>query len=461
MDDVRAKCIAKGLTWIGAKGPLNAKIAIVGEAPGAEEEKQGRPFCGGAGFLLDSILNQVGLAREQVYVTNVVKVRPPENEIKRLPELGLTVHEFIPQLENELSQVRPNLVVALGATALEALTNEQGIMKWRGSILESSLIPNLKVIPSVHPAAILIQYKWRPLLWLDMKKVVKESSSAKINLPERNLMIEPSFNEVKDILRNIKSNYQKVAYDIEVDRNGKMTCISLSPSPKWAISIPFRKAYSSYWMEGEEVVIWKWLEEYVFQADKQLIVQNGLFDNMWLVPRVGYFPVYMDTMWAHQTCYAEIAKGLDMLCSIYTNEPYYKDERKVWKDTSITRQLWNYNAKDAVVTLEVALRLEEELQALKLSDFFFGFVMKLQPVLLEMQMRGMHVDRQKRKDIRGELEARKKELEGAFGSLNLRSTKQVSEFLYTKLGLPKQYHRKTGQLTTNKEALIKLRRKLR
>ena len=159
------------------------------EAPGAEEEKQERPFCGEAGFLLESILRQVGLRREEVYITNVVKVRPPENKIERLPELGLAISEFIPQLKEELEKVKPNVVVALGALALEVLTSEKGIMKWRGSIIESSLIPNLKVIPAIHPAAILRQYKWRPLLWLDMKKVVKEAYSSKIELPERNLKI--------------------------------------------------------------------------------------------------------------------------------------------------------------------------------------------------------------------------------------------------------------------------------
>jgi hypothetical protein len=120
------------------------------------------------------------------------------------------------------------------------------------------------------------------------------------------------------------------------------------------------------------------------------------------------------------------------------------------------------NCKDAVVTLEVALRLEEELKSLKLSDFFFGFVMRLLPVLLKMQMRGMRVDTQAREQIRSSLLQRKSEIESAFGkSLNLQSPKQLSTFLYDELGLPKQYHRKTGVLTTNKDALIKLRRKIK
>ena len=118
---IKEKCQAEGITWVGSEGPTDAKIVICGEAPGAEEERQGKPFVGGAGFLLDSILHQVGLTREQVYITNVIKVRPPENEVSRLPELGLSVSEFIPLLKEEVESVNPNLVVALGATALQAL----------------------------------------------------------------------------------------------------------------------------------------------------------------------------------------------------------------------------------------------------------------------------------------------------------------------------------------------------
>lgn len=459
--DVRDKCQSKGFTWVGGEGPAHAKIAIVGEAPGVEENLRGKPFCGAAGFLLDSVLGGAGIFRDQVYVTNVVKVRPPNNEISRLGELGLAVSEFTPALREELAAVRPNVVVALGALALEILAGEKGIMKWRGSIVKSSLVSGLKVIPSVHPAAILRQYKWRPLLQLDMKKVKRESESPLLNLPERELMIEPKFVEVQDIVSNIKKNYDRVAFDIEVDRQGMMSCISLSPSPKWAISIPFRNGYNSYWHEGEELQIYRWLHE-LFNSEIKLIAQNALFDLMWLVPRLGYIDMYMDTMWAHQVCYAEIPKGLDILASIYTNEPYYKEERKVWKDTSITRQLWSYNAKDAVVTLEVALRLEEELRNLKLESFFFGFVMRLLPVLLQMQMRGMKIDIQVREQVREQLLNRKKELENAFGSkVNLQSPKQLAELLYEEMGLPKQYHHKTGALTTNKDALVKLRRKMR
>jgi len=458
--NIKEVCLSKRLTYVEGEGPKGAKLMIIGEAPGAEEERQKKPFVGGAGFLLDSVLKQAGVLREEVYVTNVVKVKPPQNEILRLKELGLTISDFLPALRDELERVRPNLVLALGALALETLCKEKGIMKWRGSILESSMIKGLKVIPSVHPAAILRQYKWRPLLSLDVKKVRSEMESPEIKIPERNLMIEPTFVEAQDIIRHlIRDKEERIAFDIEVDKDGNMSCISLSSSPNWAISIPFRNGYNSYWSEGQELLIWEWLTE-LFQSNRLFVAQNALFDMMWLVPRVGYFEMYMDTMICHQTCYAEIPKGLDMLASIYTKEPYYKDERKYWKDVSITRQLWSYNAKDSAVTFEVMLRLEEELKQLKLEDFFFGYVMKLLSVLLKLQMRGIRVDLERREEIKGELTKKKEELEKSFGGVNVRSPKQLAKLLYEDLKLPKQYHRKTGTLTTSKEALIKLRGKI-
>ena len=110
--------------------------------------------------------------------------------------------------------------------------------------------------------------------------------------------------------------------------------------------------------------------------------------------------------------------------------------RKVWKDTKITRQLWEYNARDAAVTLEVALRLWEELKALKMEDFFFGFVMKLNPLLLKLQQRGMKVDLKEREELVGVMSAKKERIEGELGGVNPRSSKQMKELLYDKMGSP-------------------------
>ncbi len=459
VNEVEKKCLSKGLVYVDGEGPPRAKVMVVGDILGKREGELKKPFVGGAGHLLDSVLNGAGLARSECYVTNVVKMRPPGEKVERLGEIGLTVGEFIPRLKEEIESVRPNVIAALGTVALEALTNCRGIMKWRGSIVESSLVRGQKVIPSPNPAAILLNYKWRPLLALDLKKVAREASSPLIVLPKRELMIEPKFNEVYDVLRMINQKYSRVAYDIEVDTRGLISCISFSPSPKWAISVPFRNGYGSYWSEGEEDAILGMMEREIFQSGKQLVVQNGLFDMMWLVPKVGAFENWMDTMWASQLAYAEIPKGLDVLASIYTDEPYYKDERKVVRDMLLSRQTWEYNAKDAAVTVEVAEKLEQELEQLGLSSFFFGHVMKLQPILLKMQMRGMKIDLGEKEKISKELGEKKEKLEGEMGGFNVRSPQQMAKLLYEELGMKKQYRKdKNGnrRVTTGKKALRKL-----
>ena len=459
MNEIEAKCRAKGLKWVGGEGPLDAKIVIVGKALESEEERLGHLFRGGAGYLLDNVLTRTHISRGDVYLTNVVKIRPPKNDLKLLSSLGLSVSEFIPTLKEELLRVKPNVCVALGETALSALTSLKAIMSWRGSIVESKLVEGLKVIPSIHPADILRNYKWKPLLIIDMRRVKDESLTREIKLPQRNFIIEPSFSDVRNTLDLIDKTGWKVACDIETDKMGLISCLSFSSNPSWAISIPFRNGYRNYWTEGEEYVVWKMLRDF-FQSGKGWVYQNALFDMKFLVPKVGYHECYMDTMWAHQLCYAEIPKGLDTLCSIYTREPYYKDERKVWKDISITKQLWLYNAKDSAVTLEVAIGLEKELREHKLEDFFFGYVMKLLPVLLKLELRGMKISADSRNSMERELRTKNELLAKEIG-VNVNSPKQLAQFLYGELGLPKQFHHKKGTLTTNKEALIKIRTKMR
>lgn len=456
--EIQLKCEAKRLVFVHGEGPTNAKIMIVGESLGAEEERLGRPFVGGAGQLLENVLTQTHISRGDVYITNLVKVRPPKNEIKLLGELGLRVEEFIPLLKAEIERVRPNVVVALGNEALGVLTSLYGIMKWRGSIVESTLVKGQKVIGSVHPAAILRNYKWKALLMIDMKRVREESKTREIKLPERASLIEPSFDEVRRTF-DLLDKGEKVSFDIEIDKDNLISCLGLSSSVDWAISIPFRKGYQSYWTEGEEYVVWKMIRDF-FHSGKLFIAQNALFDMKFLVPKLGYFDCYMDTMWAHQLIYAEIPKGLDTLCSIYTRETYYKDARKVWKDLSLSKQLWLYNVKDAFVTLEVALRLEEELKEHRLEEFFFGFVMKLLPVLLMIEMRGMKISMEKKSEIEKELREREKILSEEIG-VNVNSPKALAKYLYEDLKFPKQMHHKRGNVTTNKEALIKLRSKVR
>ena len=103
---------------VEAIGPKDAKILIIGEAQGTEEEKVGQPFVGTSGRLLDSCLARAGMRRSEIYITNVVKVKPPGNKIDRLYEIGVKTEDYIDELVKEIADVNPNVIVPLGNLAL-------------------------------------------------------------------------------------------------------------------------------------------------------------------------------------------------------------------------------------------------------------------------------------------------------------------------------------------------------
>ena len=107
---------------VNPSGPKEALIAIVGEAPGKEESETGVPFCGGSGQLLTKTLRDVGLNRSEIYITNVVKERPPQNDLSRLHEVGISLQESERELIEELRGTKANVIVPLGGVALKALT---------------------------------------------------------------------------------------------------------------------------------------------------------------------------------------------------------------------------------------------------------------------------------------------------------------------------------------------------
>jgi DNA polymerase len=133
---------------VPGEGPADSSIVIVGEAPGAREDQQGRPFVGNAGKLLDSLLGEAGLTRDDVYITNVVKARPPGNRDPRKPEVA---HHW-PWLEAQLALIQPLLLVPLGRHALARFAPEAKIGETHGAVLEAE---GRRLFPLYHPAAAL------------------------------------------------------------------------------------------------------------------------------------------------------------------------------------------------------------------------------------------------------------------------------------------------------------------
>ncbi|ABK77231.1 uracil-DNA glycosylase [Cenarchaeum symbiosum A] len=145
-------------------GPASARAILVGEAPGREEDLQGKPFVGGAGRVLDKELERAGIPRSTVYITNVVKCRPPKNRVPSDEERDACIE----YLKEEISVINPRIVCILGATALRSLLGLGGITGIRGTIINQD---NTDYLVSLHPAATMYRRDLLPAFRRDMKKL--------------------------------------------------------------------------------------------------------------------------------------------------------------------------------------------------------------------------------------------------------------------------------------------------
>ena len=161
---------------VPGEGPLNARVMLIGEAPGATEDEEGRPFVGAAGQLLTKLLNNVGIRREDVFITNVVKCRPPNN---RDPEPD-EIEACRPYLVTQILMIKPQIIVCLGRhSAREVLTMAgypeklvSNISSIRGKVFNVRIGDvNAKVLPTYHPAAALYNPRLRSVIEDDLRKV--------------------------------------------------------------------------------------------------------------------------------------------------------------------------------------------------------------------------------------------------------------------------------------------------
>jgi uracil-DNA glycosylase len=163
---------------VPGEGNPKAAVMLVGEAPGAREDAEGRPFVGRAGRLLDELLAEAGLARDDVYITNVLKHRPPGNRDPRKSEVA---HE-LPWLEAELDAVKPRLVVPLGRHALDALAPGHMVTAEHGKVIEHD---GWRLYPTFHPSAGLRAPDVRALLHEDFRRLPEALAQSSANAAPR------------------------------------------------------------------------------------------------------------------------------------------------------------------------------------------------------------------------------------------------------------------------------------
>lgn len=481
--------MSQTLIQVRTDGPPNARIMIVGEAPGSEEVQTGIPFSGASGQELNRMLHEAGIMRSECFVTNVCRQQPAGNRIELfIPKAKKDVTPDCVQfrdkrvkpcvragaelLAQEIQLVKPTLIIALGNVSLWALTGQWGITDWRGSMLEQDLVPGVpcKVIPTYHPAALFRQWSWRPVLVHDLKRAKKESASREYSRPQYNFITRPSFERaahtIEELLAKANASPFKLSVDIET-RGGHIACIGLAWSKLDAICIPFMDVAhrEGYWNEDEEAALVFALRVLFAHPNCHIVGQNFLYDAQYIYRWWHFIPnLKRDTMIAQHACFSTLPKGLDFLSSMYCEyHTYWKGESKDWDPKIGEDQLWVYNCKDAVITYEVDEAIQGVVDQLGLREQH-DFQQSMFYPVLEAMIQGVRIDKAERSrfasELMEEMTAREHWFREVLGHpLNPRSPQQMQKLFYDDFKQPTIWKRTPAgpKPTLDESALRKIR----
>lgn len=495
------------LKAVGSSGPERARIMCVGEAPGADEVREGHPFVGKAGQKLRQALLEVGIDPSDVFFTNICRHQPPGNKLEKFFADGGVpnglVADGLLQLMQEIQRVRPNIIIALGNFPLWALTGKArwasytkdgeyirgftGIQDWRGSVLPCTLVQGFKVISTFHPSYIIRDGMKDHGTWgADLRRAAEQSKFPEIRrLERRTILLEekpkillgwddgspPGYapersdaapvwdyhDENEDlVVRSLIGDTSKImTLDIEYIGHS-LLCVGVTTNKHEAIVIP------------TETQAGLSLARRVVMAGHPINAQNSMFDasilewwyQMPIMQRVAF-----DTMLAAHSANIELPKGLDYLLSVYTDIPYHKgmvDWNLIKKGKQPREVVWPYNAIDVFGQHEV---MEEQIKH-ELCDpavrRVFEFEMAMLQPLWEMSRRGILIDfdmiSKAKEDLEDETNVLAMQLCLMNGGvpINPRPSTSCTEFLYKHMGLPVLGSTKSAKPSTNDKTLAEL-----
>lgn len=470
-------------------GNPNAKLMVIGEAYGSEEERLGQPFMGAAGTELTRMLQAAGINQGDVWYSNLVNARPPRDDLgewfaltkkavtpEHLPLRDKMVKPIVrmgyDSLCEEIRLVNPNVIIPVGNYALWALTGAWGALKWRGSMLRLSEEPHPKVIPTLHPSAVIREWKYRSIVISDLKRAAREAHSREWSIPPREwkFIVRPSYTTVMLTLAELKRRLdrgEKLWIDLDLEtRAGHIACCGLSWSLTDALVIPLMCVESAegYWAAEEEVTIVWALRRVLCHSNVSVRWQNGLYDAQYIWRHWLFVPRgVQDTMLSQHTCFVAMPKSLAFQSSMYSpHYVYWKDDGKTWGEEQNETQLWSYNAQDCVRTREVGESLTETVKALGLEEVEAFQQRLFWPVLRAMQI-GVRVLPAARNAVITELQdaiaEREEWLAFVLGhSLNIASPVQMKKLFYEDLKqvpvMTRATKKKPATITCNDEALV-------
>lgn len=438
--------------YVPGAGAIGAQLMILSDCPSYEDTHAGKLFTHNQGRELDKLLKDAGINRNDCWVTSVSKFHvPPNLGQKKTPfhiraqEAGVDIEQQLQELRVEISDVKPNVILALGSSALWAITGRTKIAKLRGSLLWGV---GTKVVATYHPKDLILGIKgaefkgfWnRQIMVFDCKRAWDERHTPTLELPHRTLQICHNSHELATFLDRYKDK-KKLSVDIEANGTCLPICIGLAFSKSHGMTVPlWNEDDISSIPDSDLSVIWTMLADILWEKD--IVGQNFNYDRD-KIRRFGFGirKVLSDTMLKAFAINPELPKGLAFNTSIYTREPFYKDEGMY---EGSTEDLLLGCARDACVTYEVDEAMEPDLDELGVRKFYENFLMKLPDLYLEIENNGFRVDKQERdrlveKYVRWDEQLGYDMFKLAGGhDININSPVQVYDFLFNQWKLPRR-----------------------
>ena len=404
-----------GKGFVLPDGPSTAPVLLVGESPGETEAKEGRPFIGLAGKLLDRLLRGAGLDRGTFRVTNTICCQPPKNYLSGSPWEIKAIASCAPLLEEEIKKSAPRVIVALGNIAFRRLTGLSGISRYRGFPIRHS--SGSWVLPTYHPSFLLPRKgqkesaKLTGLVLMDLLRAVEIARDG-FHPSDSHYVLDPRpdsaaiwATEFENALYRGEAKY--LSWDIETP--GKLKTkdeedldsddedsddgiwstqiirIGFSYRPGSALSIPWRPEYLP--------VIKRLLQN----PQVEQVTWNGYSFDCPVVELNGLIPIAKcihDGMWAWHTLQSDLPRGLEAVASVFA------PEIGPWKHLS-TAQPAHYNAIDADAALRNFLATKQELEKNDQWQIYQKHVVDLYPILFEAgRVNGVSIDRIAQDDLR-------------------------------------------------------------
>jgi len=440
------------------RGPIPCDYMFIGEAPGEREDDIGKPFQGRGGHLLDNALENCGIKRTEVYITNMVKCRPPENRKPKAAEIK-ACREY---LLEEIGKVKPKYIVLLGATALK-LINKSAVTKIHGSTFD---IEGITYFISYHPAAVL----YDPTKEEDFRKDIKKFSDlirGRIVLDDLDMEVIGEGTSLNKLLEDLdKATIH--SFDIETtsldwfkpDEKINSLQISTDSGKTWVVPLGVYDNTDEKISFSTQTKMLKKI--YRVLKDKPGLAQNGKFDNLWLWEKFGImFDLQEDTkLQAHL-----IDENRSTSLKPQAIQRLGVSDWDIPLKEKTRGTNYEYAARDPWYTLKLHNLFNESFRKDPgMRKIYRNITMPCQRIFQEIEKVGMYIDRDQLYQTEKELKKESKEVERALNrespkKINWNSPDQVADVLYSELGLPIINETPGGKPSTSESTILELSNK--